>query len=362
MGEYSICKWFQDKNNRIQLRNHWRETCDITAKGVEQYLEAFANFDGNPQGLRIITRLQWFTDHRGMNLTCPLIGAYTKYIAGSAEPNQPFKKKMGFFPSEEETVKEVWKALGLKTIRGLPAQRHPLAFVMEAADDIAYCLSDIEDGLEKEVLTEHDFLGEMRLGPLQPWVEKAEAKASEYKATLTKNGTYHFFRLFFSQELVNAAAQAYLDKEDAILDGGIKTGLLESDGRLYDALTALKTFAGKHIYTSREAIDVEIGGLTAIRVILDSFLPILLLSSEDFKLLGTKSERERFKKYPFAVLLYSLLPEKQLQAYQWQTTNTPGLEPIHRAQLIVDYLSGMTDSHALKVYNMINGTSPISIE
>jgi dGTPase len=153
-----------------------------------------------------------------------------------------------------------------------------------------------------------------------------------------------------------------LDKEDAILDGGVKTALLESDGRLYDALTALKTFAENHIYTSREAIDVEIGGLTAIRVILDSFLPILLLSSEDFKLLGTRSERERFKKYPFAVLLYSLLPERQLQAYQWQTANTPGLEPIHRAQLIVDYLSGMTDSHALKVYNMINGTSPISIE
>jgi dGTPase len=216
--------------------------------------------------------------------------------------------------------------------------------------------------LEKEVLTEQDFLGEMLGSPLQHWVKKAKDTASKYGPTLTKNGTYHFFRLLFSQELVNAAAQAYLEKEEAILDGDIKTSLLESDGRLYEALKALKAFAGHHIYTSREAIEVEIGGLTAIRVILDSFLPMLLLSEENFKLLGTKNKPERFKEYPFSVLLYSLLPEKQLQAYHWQTAKTPGLEPIHRAQLVVDYLSGMTDSHTLKVYNMINGTSPTAIE
>jgi dGTP triphosphohydrolase len=75
-----------------------------------------------------------------------------------------------------------------------------------------------------------------------------------------------------------------------------------------------------------------------------------------------KSSKELFKDHPFEILLFSLLPKKHRLAYRWHSTATPKLEPILRAQLVVDYLSGMTDSHAWSIHNMINGTKQIAVQ
>src|SRR5713101_8353436 len=94
-----------------------------------------------------------------MNLTCSLLASYLKYLGQRPDRNHKFRKKIGYFPSEEEVVKDVWKKLGLLTDpEGFPMQRHPLTFLMEAADDIAFCLSDIEDALEKRVVPENEFI------------------------------------------------------------------------------------------------------------------------------------------------------------------------------------------------------------
>jgi dGTPase len=360
MGEYAIGQWF--RGSRPDLVNHWVVACgEIKKIEADRYLDAFESFDGNPQGLRIITRLQWLYDQFGMNLTCPLIGAYTKYISGRADATSRFKKKIGHFPSEAWAIKQTWAALELSTdADGMPMTRHPLVFIMEAADDIAYCLSDIEDALEMRLITETEFLNMIR-EDLEVWVAEAENDAKT-KEKLTKNGTYHLFRLALSRDLVAAAAAAYIDNEDAILSGNMDTSLLGSKDRENRALKALKTVAADRIYTAREAVEIALGGLKAIQSILDAFKPMLLLRPEAFKKLADKSADDRFRKHPFEVLLHSLLPTKQMSAYQWQTENNPRLEPIHRTQLVIDYVSGMTDTHALKVYNIINGTGPTGIE
>lgn len=110
------------------MKDHWLKSGEITANEAERHLHALANFDGNPQGMRIITRLQWFYDHYGMNLTCPLLAAYTKYIGSRATTSAGFTVKVvgrsgpgqscTQIPSESliaATEGERWLSANLKT-------------------------------------------------------------------------------------------------------------------------------------------------------------------------------------------------------------------------------------------------------
>lgn len=88
----------------------------------------------------------------------------------------------------------------------------------------------------------------------------------------------------------------------------------------------------------------------------------MFLKTKQFDLLRDDTNEERLKNYPIDSLLISLLPQKHMQVYKWCTSSNPKLEPIFRVQLIVDYVSGMTDSHVLKIFNMINGAQQFGIE
>ncbi|MDB4916369.1 MAG: dNTP triphosphohydrolase [Gemmatimonadetes bacterium] len=359
MGEYAIREWF--KTNAGALEHAWLKNNRLNGAEVNAQLQAFKNFDGNPQGLRIMTRLQWFDHAFGLNLTCSLLGAYCKYIGGVVSKADPFKKKIGFFPSERTTVTATWRQLGLNQDNdGTPAQRHPLAFIMEAADDIAYCISDIEDALEKKLVTEKQFI-EFAEVTMPDLIKRARANAEKTNDWLMENGLYHYFRVFLSQELVGAAAQAYLESEKGILDGTHAEALLGNKSRRI-AADMVKKFAGAHIYTSREAVEMVVGGLQAVTSILDAYRPMLLLGTEEFERLQNKEDFDRLKDFPMLSQLFSLLPHRQEIAYRWQVEQNPKLEPVYRTQLVIDYLSGMTDTHALKIYNMINGTQPFGVE
>jgi dGTPase len=360
MGEYAISKWFEKQEGDLEAA--WIKNGKLNGDTVKAELDAFKHFDGNPQGFRIMTRLQWFDHEQGLNLTCSLLAAYCKYIGGKAL-DSPFRKKLGFFPSEHDAVAGVWKELDLKCEKdGTPAQRHPLTFIMEAADDIAYCISDIEDALEKRVVTEEQFarFAEER-EQMRGLIERARRSAKESEAWLTANGVYHYFRVHLSSKLVDDAVKAYLEAEDAILAGAYTDSLLGHKDRCIPT-DMVKRFAGAYVYTSREAVEMVVGGLQAVNGILDAYRPMLLLATEEFERLQNKDDFRRHKDYPTQSQLFSLLPPRHMIAYRWQVGRQPKLEPVHRARLVIDYLSGMTDTHALKIYNMINGTQPFGVE
>jgi|SRR5712664_107596 len=358
MGEYAIREWF--KVNKKPLIDRWVSLNKLTGDEAERHLEAYANFDGNPHGFRIITRLQWLSDEYGMNLTCSLLAAYLKYLGTQPEKEKRFRKKIGYFRSEEEVVKSVWQRLALRTDdNGLPAQRHPLTFVMEAADDIAYCLSDIEDAIEKHVVTEGKFLTWIRSKRVKLGKRVRDIKKHKY---LMENGAYHFFRLGLSRDLVKRAVNAYLLNEDQILDGSMDKSLFGTDSEATRWLDLLKEFSSINVYTSREAIDTELVGLNAITGLLDQFRPILLLTTKEFNKLSSTNNKDRLSNYPILSLLFCLLPKKHWLAYRWYRDKIPKLEPVFRTQLVVDYVAGMTDSHVLKIFNMLSGTQQFGLE
>ena len=369
MGEYAIRDWFRKNNEALSA------SCQ-NVPHKDSHLNAYAQFDGNPHGFRIITRLQWLNDEYGMNLTCALLAASLKYLGGSGSK---FTKKIGYFPSEEAAVKKVWEVVGLATDKeGLPVQRHPLSFLMEAADDIAYCLSDIEDAIERRVVSEAEFLKWMRSRKMRPdeliqrqqkdkRVSKGQKRACN---TLMSNSDYHFFRLSLSNDLVQRAVDSYLRNEDRILsksvDQAMDKSLFATDPEATKWLELLKEFSSSKVYRSREAIETELAGLNAITGFLDAYKEIMILSTEEYQMLSPKRKTDpkpdREFRYPILALLYSLLPPKYCLAYDCATERNSRLEPVHRIQLIVDYLAGMTDSHVLKIYNMINGSQQFGLE
>lgn len=143
-GEAAIQKWFGAEGGPCMKKAIGLKDNGELGSGDPRLVAMnadFKEFDGNPQGLRIVARLQWNTDQYGLNLTKTSLATYLKYIRqAGAVSSGLFVKKAGFFLTEAPIVKTVWKEFGYEV-----PQRFPLAYVMEAADDIAYCVSDLED-------------------------------------------------------------------------------------------------------------------------------------------------------------------------------------------------------------------------
>ncbi len=113
----------------------------------------FHEYDGNPQGFRIITRLHPERDQYSLNLTYSTILTAIKYARAAGEKSRSaIHKKAGYFQSERTLVEKIHHEIGRDR-----RTRFPLTYIMEAADDIAYCLSDISDGIEKNIITPESF-------------------------------------------------------------------------------------------------------------------------------------------------------------------------------------------------------------
>lgn len=209
-GELAISDWFEMQENSF-LGLFSRESPDNRKnikKTFQDYYEDLKNFDGNAQGLRIIARLQQSRDVFGLNLTFTQLAAYLKYPCTSHEIKEYGYKKGGYFKTESDVVEQTRNALNLKA-----GQRHPLAFIMEAADDISYCLSDVEDGLEKQLISPQEFASRMSEANKKNKCEEVK-KAIELLMETASNQHWERgflkFRTDLTRYLIQQASQSYL--------------------------------------------------------------------------------------------------------------------------------------------------------
>ena len=363
LGEFAIRDWFYKREKEI--KKIWNSN-SVRGKSLESHLNGFKYFDGNAQGIRIVTKLQWLDNSYGLNLTCTLLASIVKYLSSSPNKDKPFSHKIGFFESEEKIIKDVWKVLGLRTDpNGLPLQRHPLTFIMETADDIAYSIYDIEDAIEKHVITMEGFFEAMENEEdeiITNIKQEFYAENNKKDVLYAKFSEFTNFAIKVTRDLfVEKAVECFVNNEEKILSGEFSGSLLDKNAKAKALRKFLNGFAQEHIYTSREAIEIELSGYRIIQKILDSFLPLLRISHKEFKNLENPRELA-YGELTLERKLYSLLPNKHLLAYKHFTEKvkeqdriTP--EIILRTHLVVDYLSGMTDSHAVKVFDILNGIS-----
>lgn len=353
-GEAAINNWFNkwfmgDFDERHSFSLSKERQCDFT------------RFDGNQQGLRIVLRLHRDKDAYGLNLTAATLLSYLKYPDPTWAEHPKYRKR-GVFETEYDELVSVWKHAGSPE-----ETRHPLVYLVEAADDIAYCISDVEDSVDKGLITPYQFISDLREEWEQLALEWSDFPLKEEAERLLKAGPHvrerpHFFdfKISYARHLIAEATKTYLlalDRNN--LD--MPTPILERDSITKGILDAMKNYSRKHIFRHSEAEDKEVAGFKIISGILDCLRPLLLLPQERFALLVESRENPAVlygQQLDYEWRLFNRLPFNYVGCYEDAIRRgdcDEELEIFHRCHLIVDCLAGMTDRYSLENYQLLHG-------
>lgn len=347
-GEEAIQRWFRSKGPKFYENstslNDWGTV--IQNAGAD-----FLNFDGNPQGFRVVSQLQYGL-RPGMNLTFTQLFAGIKYprSARDVDKKDPSKKKAGYFSTEEELLGRMRTGLGIDS-----DCRHPLSYIMEAADDIAYCMSDIEDGFEKDLINLDDVGRELR----SSWdkTRYSELLPDNWGASWeAKTQSFLKFKTAYARKMVESAATIYVANHKDIVCGKLAGELFGDGSEERKVLKGLKAFARKYLFRHEDVENLELAGFSIISGLLDHYGKLLELPKAKFDLLvGGNWQGEELD---VEWRLYNRLPPKHLHLYKLKSACASSItdEWCLRAHLIVDYISGMTDRFALNTFQALGGT------
>ncbi|MEN8250371.1 MAG: dGTP triphosphohydrolase, partial [Bacteroidota bacterium] len=282
------------------------------------------------QGFRLLNQSQ-----HGLKLTMATLGAFTKYprqsLIDKSLPGKASQKKFGFYQTEKEIFEELANGLELlpQTDDG-QWTRHPLAFLVEAADDICYHIIDLEDGCTLGLISFDD-----TVDLLKPIIGKKfdAQKLSNKKSQHEKLGT---LRAMAINQLVSEAVDVFVNNEEGLLAGSFDqplTTLVKST----EAMSQIQKVSVDRIYRAKIVLEKEIAGFE----VLEGLLNALISATYNFTYDKNSSKDKT---------LFRLLPE-EVKSYLQPDFLYPNL------RVMLDYISGMTDSHALTMYRKLKGMS-----
>lgn len=330
-GEEAMREWF--RKHLTQLT--YKDTPVISFLSDEER-EDFLHFEGNAQGLRLLTKLHFPVSDGGINLTASVLASTIKYPHSSMEIKPAGLDvafhKMGYMTSEKEEFERIEKLTGAK------GARTPMTFLLEAADDIAYATADIEDAFKKGFFSYDEFIRElMERGIRRDFV--SELKKLYDMAVITRvrdAGEYAIRRWLLGVQdyLIAEVTKSFLGDYARIMRGMRKKELI-SDRMPRKLLEALKGIAYDYAFTSASIYKTEIAAQSMLSYLLSILVPAALQydSGEHPGLMEEK--------------YLSLISEDYRQVYEFSTRGlTDGEKVYHRILLATDSVSGMTDSHA----------------
>ena len=297
----------------------------------EKEWQDIIDFEGNANGFKLLTETREGVDG-GLRLSYATLGAFMKYPKESL-PKKPTKhiadKKFGFFQSEKDSFREVAKELGLLQTRDgkdVSFSRHPLTYLVEAADDICYTIIDFEDGINLGLISE-DYALEYLIK-----LVKDSINTKKYNSLKYKEDRLSYLRALAINTLIQDAIDIFIKNEEAILDGSFNVSLM--DKSKYEAqITDIISLSVDQIYQSQEVIEKEIAGYKIISDILDVYITALVREKE-----GKASNYDN--------LMLKTLPEF------YSRTN------ISIYQILLNsccYVASLSDSAAVHIHNKIMG-------
>ena len=284
----------------------------------------FENFDGNAQGFRVLTRLQ-HPNNPGLQLTCATLAAFIKYPNPSVAATD---KKFSYFQSEKQLFEDLASDVGLTYKAPGAYHRHPLAFLVEAADDICYTIMDFEDAFRLGHLTIEeicDYLGKITR---DPEVKKSKASNDEKVA---------FLRAKSIDKIISEVASCFIDNKNKILWGQFCHPIV-AEIKYADQLKQIKRLSKEKYYASREVLEIEIPAFDVLTGLLDDFI--------------TATDDSGKKQSPRSKKVLELLPRQFLD-----TDGKPEKDKYQRLLKITDFVSGMSDSYVVSLYKTMRGLS-----
>jgi dGTPase len=288
------------------------------------------NFEGNAQGFRIITRNQY-----GLKLTFATLGAFTKYPCQAHFPqrdkSKKSQKKYGFFQTELKNFEEVAQATGLHQAAPNCWQRHPLAFLVEAADDICYSIIDLEDGCRLGLISFEETVD------LLAGILGHKLNREKLKSIADLNEQLGVLRAMAINEVTEDCCKLFLDNEVAILNGTFDHALTDA-GSYAAALKRISEVSVQKIYRARPVMEIEAAGFEALPGLMEEF------TRAAFHLAFKNQPRK-------SATVARLMPTELVPVI----ASTQDVYTILR--LVIDLVSGLTDRHALALYRKIKGIS-----
>ncbi|WP_132867292.1 deoxyguanosinetriphosphate triphosphohydrolase [Scytonema millei] len=319
-GEDAIQEWFKSARAQPVLQQlNLQQQADLT------------EFEGNAQGFRIITQKEKQADRIGMQLTYATLGTFMKYPRESLISSETFQQyqgkstaKHGFFQAEKNLVEQIAAEVGLirRDVNSAWWCRHPLVFLIEAADDICYHIVDLEDGFRMGYITYEE--AETLFMTLLK-----EDNLEYLGSDLLDNIKY--LRSKAIHQLLLEAKHVFLDFESGILSGEFDaplTSVIPSANSLKEIVDITR----RKVYESCEVIEVKVAGYEVLGGLLEEFITAI-------------SQEQLSKSY----LIKKLLPNFK--------ADDESLDLYKKILKVTDYISGMTDSYAVSVYKKIKGIS-----
>ncbi|MDD6628201.1 MAG: dGTPase [Lachnospiraceae bacterium] len=388
-GETAIQKWWNENykgyinSYNKRAKNSGENAIAFTTQRQKSLLQDFQQFDGNPQGLRTILRFR--NDEvlgeetgyyeSGMNLTYQTILSCIKYVRCAGEKskddiNFKIQKKAGYFQSEKSLIYKIYDELSLPSDR-----RFPLVYIMEAADDISYCMSDVADSIEKGLTTLKQFTQDFEKIWKEEYKEGVPANiiSPEQKRKIDNEELKDIniaLTSGWAAKLTEIAANRFVENIDEFMEGNAEAILSKhaanaEDEIWYKLSDVLGKYARRNIYSAAEAESIEIAGYSIIKGLLDNFGRLLALTKGEFEYLLDPKNNPKDKKLDVEARYCHLLGKKYIHSYGNQLTewkrnlsrelSEEQLEWWLRVHLIIDHIAGMTDEYALKTYQLCKG-------
>jgi dGTPase len=323
-GEDAIRHWFQQAAGR-----GWLDDMDDAQRND------FLNFEGNAQGFRVLTQLEYHQFDGGTRLTYATLGTYLKYpwTSRHAEALGYKKHKFGCYQNELPLLEQIAHKLNLPKVADQRWGRHPLVYLMEAADDICYGLIDLEDGLEMELL-EYAEVEELLLALVGDDIPETYRQLGPGDSRRRKLA---ILRGKAIEHLTNAAAAAFVEQQNNLLRGELPGDLVEHmHGPAKACVVQAKAMARQKIFQDKRKTLHEIGAYTTLEILLNAFCGAALEQHRG----GTPS----FKNQRILDLLGRSAPSPELPLYQ-------------SFLRMIDFIAGMTDSYATEMAGEMTGRS-----
>ncbi len=336
-GERAIRAWFQERGDKFLHGFDADQRADLEW------------FEGNAQGFRILTKSEYHQYDDGMRLTYATLATFLKYpwLSGVARAGKTARNdKYSAFRAETAALHEVCAATGMRPQGDNQFSRHPLAYLVEAADDFCYCVIDLEDGLEMDLLRWEE-VREL-LAPALPrnaetrFLLRSDLRPGR-KAALLRGQVIEF--------LIDAGVRAFMDNHDALLRGDLPSDLISlCDPPARKLVEGAKQLARTRVFEHPRKVELEIGAFQVIGTLLDHIIDAALtLASGD-----TNNFRHQ--------RLIHLIGERSFPPQLFEDRKIDGQVPWddveRRYQCVmraVDFLAGMTDNYATYLAKQFNG-------
>ncbi len=292
------------------------------------------NFEGNAQGFRILTD----SKYQGLKLTTPTLAAFTKYPRQSLFVNldreRKSQKKFGYFQSEKDTFQKLAVELGLEELEsGMAWCRHPLAFLVEAADDICYHIIDLEDGCQMGLVDETETID------LFAGILGDKYKPEKLQQIPGRNEKIGLLRAVAIGILIDQCAKVFIDHEDELLSGDFDSALTDLIPSK-PVLDQIINVSINKLYRSRMVLEIEAGGFEVLGGLLEAFTTAAYNCWNQGKK-ASKRDQSVFRLLPDEI---KSPIDKAASTYQM-------------LRHVLDFISGLTDRHAVSLYRKIRGTS-----